>query len=83
MVITYNILHKADEFHQPAPQLGALVPYLRDVLFVHFFQWLEGVPRVRATPQRALVADATPAGPAVHAELLVVADTPDVKKTVL
>lgn len=80
---TYNILHQTNEFHEATPQLGALVPYLCDVLFVHLFQRLEGVPRVRAPPQRALVADAAPAGPAVHAELLVVADASNGKKPML
>lgn len=34
-------------------------------------QLLERVPRVRATPQRTLMTDATLARPAVHAQLLV------------
>lgn len=46
--------------------MGHLISYLGEVLFIHLFQRLEGMPRVGATPQGALMADAAAACPAVH-----------------
>jgi hypothetical protein len=72
---TYHFLDDADQLHESAAELSHFVLDLGYVLFVHLVEGLEGVSRVGAAPQGALMADAAAAGPAVDRQFFRVRGT--------